>query len=428
MYSKIVNPKNGQYVSVTSKLGKQILKNYLVVLKGGAAAGAVDVPVMSTYMARGNKSVNPGQGKDMGYELLKRGLGLGQGETVRRKKALNSLIAHGIAGPLGKIIEFSEVSEASPNELIEAVIRNDIKKVQRLLELGLDPNFVDIDNPNHTLHQAIQNENVYIVKLLLQNGADPQYRDNEGNSPLWIAVYLGNIDIVSLLLTIRGDLVGEMEGVKPLLNIAVAQPNYEIVKALLDMNADVNRMDEYGDTPLLSAIRDNDGRSESDKYEYLAIISLLVDRGAEPIRNYAGRGPVHRSILQNNIKALELLISKSRSFLEETDSFSGSTPLHLASRIGNVEIVKIILEEGPEINSTDEIGYTALHHVVKGVAHTFLSYPCTEQSKAMEIIRLLLDNGADPEIRNFHRLTASDMAVELELSTTFIEEFRSLLT
>ena len=34
MYSKIVNPKNGQYVSVTSKLGKQILKNYLVVLKG----------------------------------------------------------------------------------------------------------------------------------------------------------------------------------------------------------------------------------------------------------------------------------------------------------------------------------------------------------------------------------------------------------
>ena len=362
MYSKIVNPKNGQYVSVTSKLGKQILKNYLVVLKGGAAAGAVDVPVMSTYMARGNKSVNPGQGKDMGYELLKRGLGLRQGETVRRKKALNSLIAHGIAGPLGKIIEFSEVSEASPNELIEAVIRNDIKKVQRLLELGLDPNFVDIDNPNHTLH------------------------------------------------------------------IAVREPNYEIVKALLDMKADVNRMDEYGDTPLLSAIRDNDGRSESDKYEYLAIISLLVDRGAEPIRNYAGRGPVHRSILQNNIKALELLISKSRSFLEETDSFSGSTPLHLASRIGNVEIVKIILEEGPEINSTDEIGYTALHHVVKGVAHTFLSYPCTEQSKAMEIIRLLLDNGADPEIRNFHRLTASDMAVELELSTTFIEEFRSLLT
>jgi len=35
MYSKITNPKTGRKVSIDSRLGKRILRNYLSVLKGG---------------------------------------------------------------------------------------------------------------------------------------------------------------------------------------------------------------------------------------------------------------------------------------------------------------------------------------------------------------------------------------------------------
>uniref|UniRef100_A0A6C0B630 Uncharacterized protein n=1 Tax=viral metagenome TaxID=1070528 RepID=A0A6C0B630_9ZZZZ len=35
MYSKIVNPKTGRKVSVTSRLGKSIIRKYLNVLSGG---------------------------------------------------------------------------------------------------------------------------------------------------------------------------------------------------------------------------------------------------------------------------------------------------------------------------------------------------------------------------------------------------------
>lgn len=35
MYSKIVNPKTGRQVSINGRLGRQILKNYLIVLNGG---------------------------------------------------------------------------------------------------------------------------------------------------------------------------------------------------------------------------------------------------------------------------------------------------------------------------------------------------------------------------------------------------------
>ena len=37
MYSKIVNPRTGRRVSVKSRLGKNILINYLFILSGGAA-------------------------------------------------------------------------------------------------------------------------------------------------------------------------------------------------------------------------------------------------------------------------------------------------------------------------------------------------------------------------------------------------------
>ena len=41
MYSKIVNPKTGRRVSVKSMLGKNILRNYLLILSGGAARDAI---------------------------------------------------------------------------------------------------------------------------------------------------------------------------------------------------------------------------------------------------------------------------------------------------------------------------------------------------------------------------------------------------
>jgi len=41
MYSEIVNPLTGEKVSITSKLGKSILRNYLMVLRGGAAQSDV---------------------------------------------------------------------------------------------------------------------------------------------------------------------------------------------------------------------------------------------------------------------------------------------------------------------------------------------------------------------------------------------------
>ena len=39
----------------------------------------------------------------------------------------------------------------------------------------------------------------------------------------------------------------------------------------------------------------------------------------------------------------------------------GSRPIHVASRLGDGKILKILLEEGAELDAADELGWTALN-------------------------------------------------------------------
>ena len=44
---------------------------------------------------------------------------------------------------------------------------------------------------------------------------------------------------------------------------------------------------------------------------------------------------------------------------------SGATPLIIASSIGNPEVVKLLLDNGANPNAVDANGFTALHRVVR---------------------------------------------------------------
>ena len=49
MYSRIVNPKTGRRISITGKLGKTILRNYINILMGGSASGGSDADEPPVY-------------------------------------------------------------------------------------------------------------------------------------------------------------------------------------------------------------------------------------------------------------------------------------------------------------------------------------------------------------------------------------------
>jgi ankyrin repeat protein len=92
---------------------------------------------------------------------------------------------------------------------------------------------------------------VDMLELLVENGADPFYNDDEGVSILDFAVTYNNLFMVNLLLEKGKDIndVTRKSGFTPLM-AAVCYGRYEIFRILLKAGADLNAVERKGMTAL----------------------------------------------------------------------------------------------------------------------------------------------------------------------------------
>src|SRR5262249_31813904 len=70
------------------------------------------------------------------------------------------------------------------------------------------------------------------------------------------------------------------------------------------------------------------------------------------------------------------------------------------TRIGNIERLREVLREEPDLAKVVDDGYTPIMWLPDDEAH------------AIEIVELLLDHGADPTIRSKEGMTAADCAIK----------------
>ena len=88
------------------------------------------------------------------------------------------------------------------NELIEAVMYGNYDDAQELLDQGYDPD-VMCENETHTvplLFIAIEDDDLDMVELLVDNGADVNAMDEDGNTALMVSLQTHNLKMVSFLL------------------------------------------------------------------------------------------------------------------------------------------------------------------------------------------------------------------------------------
>jgi ankyrin repeat protein len=168
-------------------------------------------------------------------------------------------------------------------DLIEAVKRDDIVCVMRLLNEGRDPNVRD-ENGKTPLHHAVL-QGPIMVKTLLKYGADPDVVDDRGVTPLHIASMFGLYDVVKLLLSHKRRLNVNVqdEGGKTPLHEAATRCNPDVVRLLLMSGANPNIRDNTGYTPLHSAVL---------LRPCVDVVKILLEVGADPkcqdeVRQYA---------------------------------------------------------------------------------------------------------------------------------------------
>ncbi len=172
-------------------------------------------------------------------------------------------------------------------------------------------------------------------------------------------------------LALASDGAGSAENAKVrALVAAIREGNHKIAAELLSSDKElVDALDRYGQTPLMHA----------GVYSDAAMVKLLLAHGADV--NFASRdGATALMLAAGDFDKVELLLARGAKL--DAKSNIGRTPLLIAAAFpGNVKTVRLLLAQGAKINDQDKFGETCL----------------TSASKRgdVEMVKALIEAGAD---------------------------------
>lgn len=243
----------------------------------------------------------------------------------------------------GADIDSRGSTDATP--LIMAAEKGRTDVVSLLLEEGADIDAASAD-PNlgsTAIARALYESHTATTKVLLERGADANARYNQvfGDTLLHIvAGYTGwesqapNID---LLLEKGADLEAQdNDGQTPLI-VAIQSQRFETVRYLLERGADLEAKDRHGQTPLILAAQKCIPET----------VNLLLEKGADPeSKDNYGQTALMVAVWKSTPATVKLLLEKGAS-LEARDN-NGHTPLVIAVRSGTIENVEILLQRGAD--------------------------------------------------------------------------------
>ncbi|HZQ48111.1 MAG TPA: ankyrin repeat domain-containing protein [Verrucomicrobiae bacterium] len=217
-----------------------------------------------------------------------------------------------------------------------------------------------------------------VARFLLDNHADVNVRGDQsrGFSAIGIATQEGHKEMVELLLD-RGADVNDAsgQGLKPL-QIAAQRGYRAIAEVLIAHKADVNIGNGGGYTPLHRAAQNG----------FQSVAELLLANGAEVNAvDSAGQSPLHEAASSDNPAMIEMLIAHKADV--NAAARDGSTPLIVAARNRRVNVARLLLANHANVNAQTTAGtptgWRPLHFAVDAGQN--------------DLVKLLLDNGADPD-------------------------------
>ena len=233
----------------------------------------------------------------------------------------------------------------------------------------------DVNNESNrsALNVAVhgyENEYGKIIKNLLQYGFTVSPEDVNNCEFLHAAVKKGYLKIVEQLLK-HGTEVNKLyksygRGCMPL-HVAAKNKEEEVAKLLISYGADVNAQDETGKTPIFYATENAD----------LEIFNLLLSNKAN---------------VKDNPELLNIAVLKDCR-----------------------EFVEVLLEHGADVNTSDELGRTALHFTALdeyGGFFEFLLNKDPDINVKADIAKLLLSSGANVNAQTKKGTTTLHAATE----------------
>ncbi|XP_058991082.1 E3 ubiquitin-protein ligase MIB2 isoform X10 [Mustela lutreola] len=219
---------------------------------------------------------------------------------------------------------------------------------------------VDTKNQGRTaLQVAAYLGQVELVRLLLQARAAADLPDDEGNTALHYAA-LGNQPEAARLLLSSGCGANALNGTRSTaLHVAVQRGFLEVVRVLCERGCDVNLPDAHANTPLHCAISAGAGAS--------GIVEVLTEVPGIDVTatNSQGFTLLHHASLKGHTLAVRRLLARARQ-LVDAQKDDGFTALHLATLNNHREVAQILIREGRcDVNVRNRKLQSPLHLAVQ---------------------------------------------------------------
>jgi ankyrin repeat protein len=174
-----------------------------------------------------------------------------------------------------------------------------------LMDAGAQPVVVRNEPGEMMLHEALRGfrADLVLALALLDNGADPNERDLDGETALHVAAGQGYVEPGRSLIAHHADVNARNAAGKTPLHLAVRSDCVDLVSDLLTHGANVNAPDDSGDTPLHSAALRGHRKA----------VELLLSHKADPnLRNSRGRTPRDEAVRRGHTEVVQLLTVKPR--------------------------------------------------------------------------------------------------------------------
>jgi len=272
-----------------------------------------------------------------------------------------------------------------------AVRQNDVEMVQSLLKAGAKADSATRYGVT-PIYIASLNGNAAMIDVLLRAGVDANSANPGGETALMTAARTGSMDAVRLLIE-RGANVNVKEGTRgqTALMWAVLENHPDVARLLIEKGADVNAQTQVvipdGVNPEPTATSGNIGANGPGFYRSRAV---PAPSGAMSPLLFAAR--------EGNLSMARLLVDSKANL--DLPSANGSTPIVVAITNNHIQLAMFLLEKGANPNTADKFWKrTPLYAAVEMRNMDFTREsppPVPDVADPMDLIKALLARGANP--------------------------------
>jgi len=311
------------------------------------------------------------------------------------------------------------LSSSGDTALMLAARTGTTDAIKVLLETGGNVNAKESWGGTTPLMSAVAERHPAAVKMLIERGADVSARSNfvaaangrgfEGRTPsapkndqaveefasgwltpLMFAAREGDLESARLLVGAGADVNAVAADGKDALGLAIFNGNYDVASFLIDSKSNVNKADTQGFTPLFWAV-DRRNMETAPNFPWmvtadpLPLIRKMLDAGANP------------NALVNNTPRARMRAGSPRIVF--------ATALMRAAFSGDLELVKLLLAKGadPTIRSKD---YETMLEAAAGLAFIQGYSKGKSPAERLEVVKLFVSLGADVNAADNYGITA----------------------